>query len=138
MIDREYLSTNEVSEKIGRTPGAVRNLVYRKRIPYRKPAGKLVFLRKEIEQWIENTNGLNGGDIMRFGEVYKKNKERKYAVLDRLQVGDCIDCFFDENESAIQFEKIRSGAYRHGLITNKRFKCHLDRENRKVEIYRIG
>lgn len=46
---KEYLNAEENADFIGRSPGAVRNLVMRRAIPYRKVGGRLVFLRSEIE-----------------------------------------------------------------------------------------
>ena len=54
----EYLNTKKCGEMIDRSPGAVRNLVMRKAIPFRKPGGRLVFLRSEIEKWIESAPGV--------------------------------------------------------------------------------
>ncbi len=54
----EYLDTNEVAILIRRSPGAVRNLVMRGMIPHRKPAGRLLFLRSEIESWVEQSDGM--------------------------------------------------------------------------------
>ena len=56
--DKEFLTTVECAKLIGRTPGAVRNLVLRRMIPYRKPAGRLIFLKSEIERWIVQSPGL--------------------------------------------------------------------------------
>jgi hypothetical protein len=58
-----YFNTKEVATLIGRTPGAVRNLVLRRRIPYRKPGGRLMFLRYEIEAWIEGAPGIKLVDL---------------------------------------------------------------------------
>jgi hypothetical protein len=57
VLPKKYLDTEECAKLIGRTPGAVRNLVLRGIIPYRKPAGRLIFVRPEIEAWIENAPG---------------------------------------------------------------------------------
>lgn len=59
----KYLNTNEVAKLIKRTPGAVRNLVMRRAIPFRKPAGRLMFIRSEIEAWIESAPGMTIKDI---------------------------------------------------------------------------
>ena len=59
----EILSTKQCAEFIGRTPGAVRNLVLRQAIPFRKPAGRLVFLKSEIEQWIDAAPGVTLDDL---------------------------------------------------------------------------
>jgi hypothetical protein len=35
----------------------------RKKIPFRKPGGRLLFLRSEIEQWIELAGGVRLEEI---------------------------------------------------------------------------
>jgi len=42
---------------------AVRMRVARRQIPFRKVKGRLVFLRREIERWIETAPGLRPDDI---------------------------------------------------------------------------
>jgi len=59
----EYLNTKKCGEMIVRSPGAVRNLVMRRAIPFRKPGGRLVFLRSEIAAWIENSPGVKLEEI---------------------------------------------------------------------------
>lgn len=54
----EYLNTQECADFIRRTPGAVRNLVMRRAIPFRKPGGRLVFLKTELQRWIEAAPGV--------------------------------------------------------------------------------
>lgn len=57
--DKEnYLNTNQCGALIGRSAGAVRNLVLRRVIPFRKPAGRLVFIEREIRRWVEGSEGL--------------------------------------------------------------------------------
>ena len=60
---KEYLSASECGTLIGRSPGAIRNLVLRRAIPYRKPAGRLLFLRSEIEKWVEGAPGVRLAEI---------------------------------------------------------------------------
>ena len=55
----EIMTIDQVASLLGRTPAAVRNLTYRRKIPYRKPAGRLIFLRSEVESWISNAPGLS-------------------------------------------------------------------------------
>lgn len=55
---KEFMNTEQVGRFINRSPGAVRNLVMRRKIPFRKPGGRLVFLRSEIEEWIKQAPGL--------------------------------------------------------------------------------
>ena len=76
---KKYLSTEENAELIGRSAGAVRNLVLRRAIPFRKAGGRLVFLRSEIEDWIEQAPGLSIG---KFKEKNKKNEHPKFQITD--------------------------------------------------------
>lgn len=62
-LEKAFLNTEEVSALIGRSPGAVRNLVLRRQIPFRKPGGRLMFLRSEILLWIESAPGLRINEL---------------------------------------------------------------------------
>lgn len=53
-----YLNVNQISNYLKRSPGAVRNLVLRRAIPYRKPAGRLLFDREQIDEWIKKSEGI--------------------------------------------------------------------------------
>jgi excisionase family DNA binding protein len=57
--ERHYLTVNQCAELLGRSPSAIRNLCMRRKIPYRKPGGRLVFLADEIEQWIKDAEGVS-------------------------------------------------------------------------------
>ncbi len=60
----EYLTTKELAELIHRSPAAIRNLVARRQIPFRKPGGRLLFVRTEIEGWINDAPGLRLDDLL--------------------------------------------------------------------------
>lgn len=60
---KEFLSTTECGDLIGRSAPAIRNLVLRRQIPFRKPAGRLLFLRSEVERWISQSPGLKLEEI---------------------------------------------------------------------------
>lgn len=60
---KEYLTTKECADLINRTSAAVRNLVLRRQIPFRKPSGRLLFLRSEIEKWIDDSPGVKIKDL---------------------------------------------------------------------------
>jgi excisionase family DNA binding protein len=62
-MKKEYLTTTEAAEFIGRTPSAIRNLVMRRMVPFRKPGGRLMFLRSELIDWIESAPGLSLDEI---------------------------------------------------------------------------
>ena len=57
-MDKEILTTSEAAAYLSRTPGAIRNLVLRRAIPHRKPGGRLIFLRSELDQWIDKSPGV--------------------------------------------------------------------------------
>ena len=59
----EYFNTEQCAKFINRTQGAVRNLVLRRAIPYRKPGGRLMFLKSELIAWIENAPGIKLEDL---------------------------------------------------------------------------
>ena len=53
-----FLNTKQVADLLNRSSGAVRNLVLRRAIPFRKVGGRLVFLREEVETWINQSPGM--------------------------------------------------------------------------------
>jgi excisionase family DNA binding protein len=53
----QYMTVDELALYIKRSRGAIRNLVLRRVIPYRKPAGRLIFLKEEIDQWVQDAPG---------------------------------------------------------------------------------
>ena len=61
---KEYLNVEELALYIKRSKGAIRNLVLRRAIPYRKPAGRLMFLKNEIDEWIENAPGKKCEELL--------------------------------------------------------------------------
>lgn len=60
---KPYLTVDGVSDYINRSPGAIRNLVLRRAIPFRKPAGRLLFDRDEIDRWVKNSEGISLEEI---------------------------------------------------------------------------
>ena len=61
----EILSVEELSKYISRTPSAIRNLVMRRKVPYRRLSGRLAFLKNEIDAWINNSPGLRVDEILK-------------------------------------------------------------------------
>jgi len=55
----EYLDVKALSHYIPRSPGAIRNLVLRKAIPFRKVGGRLMFIKGDIDRWIRLSPGLS-------------------------------------------------------------------------------
>jgi hypothetical protein len=62
-LEKPILDTFETAQYLRRSPGAIRNLVLRRAIPFRKVAGRLVFLRCEIEEFVKNSPGLKLEDM---------------------------------------------------------------------------
>ena len=48
----EILDAKEVAQYLKRSPSAIRNLVMRRKIPYRKAGGRLIFFKEEIDRWL--------------------------------------------------------------------------------------
>jgi hypothetical protein len=65
MAERQYLTITQCAELIGRSPSAIRNLCMRRKIPYRKAGGRLLFLDHEIEGWIELGEGISLEELKR-------------------------------------------------------------------------
>ena len=61
----KLLSLEENAQFLRCTPKALRNKVMRKQIPYKKLAGRIVFLEAEILEWIENAPGVSLSDLKR-------------------------------------------------------------------------
>jgi len=59
-----YLTVKEISDYLKRSQGAIRNLVLRRAIPYRKPAGRLLFDKEEIDQWVKGSEGISLEDLL--------------------------------------------------------------------------
>ena len=57
------LTTYEAANFIGRSPGAVRNLVARRQIPFRKVGGRLMFFQKELFEWVNTAPGVTVDEI---------------------------------------------------------------------------
>lgn len=60
---KERMSTKDAGAYLDRSPGAIRNLVNRRAIPFRKVGGRLLFLRSEIDRWIDQAPGIRPEDL---------------------------------------------------------------------------
>ncbi len=56
--DDDILLISDAAKLTKRSPGAIRNMVMRRKIPFRKVAGRLVFIRPELLRWIEDAPGV--------------------------------------------------------------------------------
>lgn len=61
---KQYFIVNQLSNYLNRSPGAIRNLVLRRAIPFRKVAGRLLFDRDEIDLWIKKSEGISLEDLL--------------------------------------------------------------------------
>ena len=52
------LNVDELSKYLKRSPSAIRNLVMRRQIPFRKVAGRLIFFQEEIDKWLLEAQGI--------------------------------------------------------------------------------
>ena len=60
----EHFDVKGLSEYLpGRSHGAIRNLVLRRKIPFRKVSGRLLFLKSEIDEWIQRSPGVSLEEI---------------------------------------------------------------------------
>jgi len=66
---KQYLSATEAGRFIGRSAGAIRNLVSRRKIPYRKAGGRLLFIRSELEEWVDLSPGMTMEEISKSNEI---------------------------------------------------------------------
>lgn len=66
-LEQRYLSLKQCAQYIGRTDPAVRHLVTKGLIPYRRlPGGRrIVFDREEIDQWIAGSVGVSVSEALR-------------------------------------------------------------------------
>lgn len=55
----EVLSTQEAAAFLRRSPASIRNMVLRRQIPYRKPGGRLIFVKEELVEWIRSSPGVS-------------------------------------------------------------------------------
>ena len=54
----KLLNVDELASYLKRSPSAIRNLVMRRQIPFRKVAGRLVFFQDEIDRWLNEAQGI--------------------------------------------------------------------------------
>ena len=63
-MSERYFTVDQVSAYLNRSPGAIRNLVMRKIIPYRKVGGRLAFDRIQIDRWVALSEGIDLEEIL--------------------------------------------------------------------------
>jgi len=65
IMNAEVWNCKECAEFLGRSEGAIRNLILRRAIPYRKAGGRLIFLPQEIEKWVTSSPGIRLEELIR-------------------------------------------------------------------------
>jgi len=61
-VEKKFMNIKELAQYIGYNITTIRNLVRQEKIPYYKPAGKLLFMIPEIDQWVLTCNGRRAED----------------------------------------------------------------------------
>jgi hypothetical protein len=61
----DFMTACELASYIRRSPGAIRNLVLRRKIPFRKPMGRLLFIKREIDEWVKMSEGISLQEIQK-------------------------------------------------------------------------
>ncbi|RJP90953.1 MAG: DNA-binding protein [Desulfobacteraceae bacterium] len=58
--NEEFLSIEQAcaEELPWLSPGALRKLITRHKIPFRKPGGRLVLIRSELREWVKKSPGV--------------------------------------------------------------------------------
>ena len=56
--EKEFLDVEQAAVLLNRSAGSLRNMVMRRQVPFRKLAGRLVFLRSELERLIQTSPGM--------------------------------------------------------------------------------
>jgi excisionase family DNA binding protein len=60
----EALTTGEAARLLACSPSALYKLVARRKIPFRKQGKKIVFLRSELEQYLNQLPGYRLEDVL--------------------------------------------------------------------------
>ena len=60
---KNYLNADEVAVFLGRTPKAVRKMVERGQIPFRKWGRSVLFVREELEEFVAALPGMRPVDV---------------------------------------------------------------------------
>ena len=53
-MDRKYLNVSDLCKYIYRSESSVRKMVMNKVIPFRKVGNRVLFIKEEIDQWVDN------------------------------------------------------------------------------------
>ena len=68
LAQNNYMGIQEAAAFLGRSESALRSLVFRRLIPYRKVGGRLTFIRNELTSWVDQRcPGLRPEEIREMG-----------------------------------------------------------------------
>lgn len=75
----------ECAAFIGRTPGAIYQLVHERKIPFHKPDGNLTFFKAEVIEWLKKPRAKDREpSISKFQEVRKRLRSLKTETVPSL------------------------------------------------------
>ena len=63
MIDNAFLNASEVAELLRRSEAAIRQMTYRRQLPCRRLGRRVVYIRSEIEQIIDQSPGVRPDEV---------------------------------------------------------------------------
>ena len=58
-MEQRYLNTRQLAAYLNKSEKSIRSLAFRRQIPYRKPGGRLLFIKEEVDSWIEASSGIS-------------------------------------------------------------------------------
>jgi hypothetical protein len=67
-VTRDSFTTKELASYIDKSSDAIRNMVLRRQVPFRKLNGRLIFFKTEIDMWAEKSPGVRAETLIsKFG-----------------------------------------------------------------------
>jgi excisionase family DNA binding protein len=60
---RDYLTVDDVARILGRSKKAIHHLVSRGRLPHRRLGRRVIFIRKELEEFLDGLPGMRPADV---------------------------------------------------------------------------
>ena len=62
-MEKRYLNVREAAAYLGRTERALRALILRRKIPFRKVGGRVIIDRLEADQWVKESPGTSAEQL---------------------------------------------------------------------------
>ena len=69
------MNTSEVALYLRRSPAQIRQMVAREQIPFRKICGRLLFLKSEIDGWIDSQPGVSLESLQKSFEIGDREEQ---------------------------------------------------------------